>query len=187
MATRAAARIAAMGYAIPGSVVAVGILIPLASLDNSLDDFLRRTFGISSGLLLSGTLVALIFAYLVRFLAAALATVEASLAKVSRNLDHAARVLGHSPGRTLARVHAPLMRASLLTAGLMVFVDVMKELPATMIVRPFNFDTLAVRVYTLASDERLQQSSTAALAIVAVGILPVILLSRAVIRSRERS
>lgn len=185
--TRAAARIASMGYAIPGSVVAVGILIPLAGIDNWLDGLMRARFGISSGLLLSGTMVALIFAYLVRFLAAALNTVEASLGKVARSIDHAARVLGHSPVRTLIRVHAPMMRASLLTATLIVFVDVMKELPATMIVRPFNFDTLAVRVYTLASDERLQQSSTAALAIVAVGILPVILLSRAVIRSRERN
>ncbi|HYE52249.1 MAG TPA: iron ABC transporter permease [Azospirillaceae bacterium] len=181
---KAAARVAAMGYAIPGSVVAVGILIPFAAFDNALDAFLRDRFGVSSGLLLSGTVAALVFAYLVRFLAVSFNTVEASLARIRPSLDQAARILGQTPGRTLARVHAPLMKGSLMTAGLLVFVDVMKELPATMIVRPFNFDTLAIRVYTLASDERLAEASTAALAIVAVGIVPVILLSRAIARAR---
>lgn len=184
---RAAARVAAMGYAVPGSVIAVGILIPAAHLDNALDGFMRDQFGLSTGLVLSGTVAAIIYAYLVRFLAVSFNTVEASLSKIRPTLDQAARILGHTPGRTLWRVHMPIMRGSLLTAGLLVFVDVMKELPATMIVRPFNFDTLAVRVYTLASDERLAEASTPALAIVAVGILPVILLSRAIARSRPGS
>ncbi|HYC02951.1 MAG TPA: iron ABC transporter permease [Azospirillaceae bacterium] len=183
-ALKAAARVSAMGYAIPGSVVAVGILIPFAAFDNALDAFLRETLGVSTGLLLSGTIAALVFAYLVRFLAVSLNTVEASLGKIGPSLDQAARILGQTPGRTLARVHAPLMKGSLLTAGLLVFVDVMKELPATMIVRPFNFDTLAIRVYTLASDERLAEASTSALLIVAVGIVPVVLLSRAISRAR---
>jgi iron(III) transport system permease protein len=182
--TSGAARVAAMGYAIPGSVVAVGILIPLAAVDNAVDSIARDSFGVSTGLLLSGSMAGLVFAYLVRFLAAALGSVEASLGKIGRSLDHAARVLGAGPGRTLLRVHVPMMRASLLTAALIVFVDVMKELPATMIVRPFNFDTLAVRVYILAADERLVEASTAALAIVAVGIVPVILLSRTIVRTR---
>ncbi|MFM2044201.1 MAG: hypothetical protein RLY86_2777 [Pseudomonadota bacterium] len=181
---RGAARVAAMGYAVPGSVIAVGILIPAAAFDNTVDAFMRETFGISSGLLLSGTIVALVYAYLVRFLAVSFNTVEASLGKIRPSLDMAARVLGYSPGGTMVRVHVPIMKGSLLTAGLLVFVDVMKELPATMIVRPFNFDTLAVRVYTLASDERLAEASTAAIAIVAVGIIPVILLSRAIAASR---
>ena len=184
---KGAARIAAMGYAVPGSVIAVGILIPAARIDNAIDSFMRGTFGLSTGLILSGTIMAIVYAYLVRFLAVSFNTVEASLSKIRPTMDQAARVLGQTPGLTLLKVHTPIMRGSLLTAGLLVFVDVMKELPATMIVRPFNFDTLAVRVYTLASDERLSEASTPALAIIAVGILPVILLSRAIARSRPGS
>lgn len=184
---KGAARVAAMGYAVPGSVIAVGILIPAAHVDNALDGFMRGYFGLSTGLILSGTIVAIIYAYLVRFLAVSFNTVEASLSKIRPTLDQAARILGQTPGKTLLKVHTPIMRGSLLTAALLVFVDVMKELPATMIVRPFNFDTLAVRVYTLASDERLAEASTPALAIVAVGIIPVILLSRAIAKSRPGS
>ena len=177
-------RVAGMGYAVPGSVVAVGALIPLGLLDNALDGWMRATFGISTGLLLTGTIAALIFAYMVRFLAVSLQTVEASLAKVRPSMDDAARSLGVRPLRMLRQVHIPLMWSSLLTAGLVVFVDIMKELPATLIMRPFNFDTLAVQAYHLASDERLSEASTAALAIVAVGLLPLILLSRTITRSR---
>ena len=184
---RGAARVAAMGYAVPGSVIAVGILIPAARFDNAVDGFMREQFGISTGLLLSGTIAAIIYAYLVRFLAVSFNTVEASLSKIRPTMDHAARILGQTAGRTLARVHVPIMKGSLLTAGLLVFVDVMKELPATMIVRPFNFDTLAVRVYTLASDERLAEASSSALAIVLVGIIPVVMLSRAITKSRPGS
>ncbi|MBJ7414770.1 MAG: iron ABC transporter permease, partial [Niveispirillum sp.] len=181
---KGAARVAAMGYAVPGSVIAVGILIPAAHVDNALDGIMRGYFGVSTGLILSGTIVAIVYAYLVRFLAVSFNTVEASLSKIRPTMDQAARILGQTPGKTLLKVHTPIMRGSLLTAALLVFVDVMKELPATMIVRPFNFDTLAVRVYTLASDERLAEASTPALAIVAVGIIPVILLSRAIAKSR---
>jgi iron(III) transport system permease protein len=181
---RYAARIASMGYAIPGSVIAVGVLIPLAWFDNSLDAFMRAQFGVSTGLLLTGSIAALLFAYLVRFLAVAYNAVDAGLTKVTPSMDGASRTLGHGLGSTLARVHAPLLRGSLLTGALLVFVDVMKELPATLIVRPFNFETLATRVYRLAADERLAEASTAALTIVVVGVLPVILLSRAIARSR---
>ncbi len=181
---RAATRIAGMGYAIPGSVVAVGVLLPFAWLDNTVDGWMRANFGISTGLLLSGTLVALIFAYLVRFLAVSFNAVEASLGNVTPNMDRAARSLGKTPFQTVLRVHIPIVWGSLLTAGLLVFVDVMKELPATLIMRPFNFNTLAVRAFELASDERLPESSGPALAIVAVGIVPVILLSLAIARSR---
>jgi iron(III) transport system permease protein len=179
-----ATRVAATGYAVPGIVVAVGVMLPFAWLDNTIDAWMRAQFGISTGLLLSGTLFALLFAYLVRFLAISFNTVEASLVKVTPNMDSAARTLGLRPAATLLRVHAPIMWGSLLTAALLVFVDVMKELPATLIMRPFNFNTLAVRTFELASDERLADSAPAALAIVAVGILPVILLSRAIARSR---
>lgn len=178
-----AVRVASMGYAIPGTVIAVGVMIPLAMLDQTLDSWLRNNWGISSGLLFSGTLVALMFAYIVRFLAVSIGTVEAALTKIRPSMDDAARSLGYSPGQVLRRVHMPIMRVSLLTAVLMVFVDVLKELPATLILRPFDFNTLAVRAYELASDERLADASTAAVAIVLAGIVPVLLLSRSISRS----
>jgi len=183
---RIAARIASMGYAIPGSVIAVGVLLPVGWLDNAIDAWTRVTFGISTGLLLSGTIAALIFAYLVRFLAISFSTVEASLTQIKLTLDDAARSLGHGPTSTLVRVHAPMMWGGLLTAAMLVFVDVIKELPATIVIRPFNFDTLAVQTYQLAADERLAEASGLALAIVVVGIMPVILLSWRITRSQQR-
>lgn len=175
-------RVAGLGYALPGSVIAVGTLVPFGIFDNALDAWMRARFGISTGLILSGTIAALIFAYLVRFLAVALSAVEAGLARLKPSLFAAARVLGRSPSRAVWEVELPLARGALLTAAMLVFVDTMKELPATLIVRPFDFDTLAVRVYNLAADERLAESSTAALLIVAVGLMPVIALSRAMRR-----
>ncbi len=183
----AAARIAGMGYAVPGAVLAVGVLIPFAWLDNVINDGSRALFGVEPGLILSGTIVAVTFACVVRFLAISFNTVEASLGKITPHMDDAARTLGARPGQALARVHLPIMGGSLLTAALLVFVDVMKELPATLILRPFNFDTLAIRTYQLASDERLAEASGPALAIVLVGIVPVILLSVAIARSRPGS
>ena len=176
-------RMTSMGYAIPGTVVAVGVMIPLAWLDQSLDSWLRVNLGISTGLLFSGTLVALMFAYIVRFLAVSIGTVEAALTKIHPSLDDAARSLGNSPWRVLRKVHIPIMRVPLLTAVLMVFVDVLKELPTTLILRPFDFNTLAVRAYELASDERLAEASTAAVTIVLAGIVPVLLLSHSISRS----
>jgi iron(III) transport system permease protein len=181
---RAAARVAGMGYAIPGSVIAVGVLAPLGFVDSRLNDWLGDWLGIRPGLLLTGTLVALVYAYLVRFLAVSINAVDGSLARITPAMDGAARTLGQTPLGTLRRVHVPLTRGSLLAAGILVFVDVMKELPATIILRPFDFDTLAVRAYELASDERLSQASTASLMIVAVGIIPVVMLTRALARSR---
>lgn len=179
-----AVRFAGMGYAIPGTVIAVGVMIPFAWLDNSIDSWMRAHYGLSTGLLLSGTLAALLFAYLVRFLAVALQAVESGLARIRTSMDEAARSLGYRPVEVLRRVHAPLMRSSLLTGALLVFVDVLKELPATLVLRPFNFNTLAVRAYELASDERLADAATASLAIVLAGIIPVILLSRAITQAR---
>lgn len=181
-AQRAAVRIAGLGYALPGSVIAVGTLVPLGLFDNALDAWMRERFGVSTGLLLSGGIAALVFAYLVRFLAVALSAVESGLARLKPSLRDAARVLGQPPGGAVLRVELPLARTSLLTAFLLVFVDTMKELPATLIVRPFDFDTLAVRVHSLAADERLAEASTAALLIVAAGLLPVLALTRAMRR-----
>ena len=143
----------------------------------------QEVFGISLGLLLSGTLFALMFAYLVRFLAVSLQTVESGLGKIKHSMDDAARSLGYRPRQALVRIHIPIMKGSVLTALLIVFVDVMKELPATLILRPFDFNTLAVRAFELASDERLADSSTAALMIVLVGLLPVIYLSKTIAQS----
>jgi iron(III) transport system permease protein len=180
-----AVRLAGMGYAVPGTVIAVGVMIPFAWFDNTLDAWMRQSFGVSTGLILSGTLTALVFAYLVRFLAVSLQTVEAGLGKIRPSMDEAARSMGYRPGQVLSRVHIPMLRGSLLTAVLLVFVDVLKELPATLILRPFNFNTLAVRAYELASDERLADSGPAALTIVLAGLIPVILLSRSITRSRH--
>lgn len=182
LSTRVAVRIAAMGYAIPGSVIAVGILIPMGQFDNLLDSWMRSVFGISTGLLLSGTIFALVYAYLVRFLAVAFGTIESSLSKIKPSLDEAARSLGYTPRRTLLKVHTPLMWGSLLSAAMLVFVDVMKELPATLVIRPFNFDTLAVQVYQYASDERLTEAAAPALALMIVGMIPVIFLSLQLVR-----
>jgi iron(III) transport system permease protein len=176
-----------MGYAVPGSVLAVGVIVSLSTLDNSIDGYMRSTFGFSTGLIFSGTIAAVTFGYLVRFLALSFGTVEASLGKITPNMDGAARTLGHGPFSTLRRVHIPLMKTSVLTAGLLVFVDVMKELPMTVILRPFNFQTLATFVHQWASDEQLGQASLAALAIVVSGIVPVILLSLAIAKARPGS
>ncbi|MGY8956515.1 MAG: ABC transporter permease [Alphaproteobacteria bacterium] len=178
-------RVALLGYAVPGAVLAIGVLIPFARLDNAVDSVARDWFGISTGLVLSGTIFALIFAYVVRFLAVGFGAVEASLGKIQPTMDMAARSLGAGPGRTLWRIHIPLVRGSLIAAGTIVFVDSMKELPATLILRPFNFDTLATHVYQFASDELLEQSALSALTIVLAGILPVILLSRSIRQTRR--
>ncbi len=180
-------RVVATGYALPGTVVAIGVIIPFAWLDNSLNKLFHALFGIESGLLLSGGVLVLLFAYLVRFLTISIQSVEAGLSQIKMSMDDAARSLAHSPKAILLRVHLPLMKGTVLTALLIVFVDVMKELPATLILRPFDFNTLAVRAYELASDERLADSSTAALMIVAVGVLPAMLLSRSIATARAGS
>ncbi|TDJ31117.1 MAG: iron ABC transporter permease [Gammaproteobacteria bacterium] len=180
-------RIVATGYAIPGTVIAIGVIIPFGWFDNWFDLLMLDYFNVSTGLLLSGTLFTLIFAYLVRFLAVSIQSVESGLDKIKPSMDEAARSLGYRPMEVLFKVYLPLMKGSVLTAILIVFVDVMKELPATLILRPFNFNTLAVRAFELASDERLADSSSAALMIVVVGLLPVILLSKSISSSRVGS
>lgn len=180
--TRAAFQTARLGYAVPGGVIAVGLMVPLAAFDNRLDAFMRESFGVSTGLLLTGSIALLLVAYLIRFLAAAISAYEGGSSAVNPNLDSAARVLGASPARTALRIHAPLLAPSLTTAALIVFVDVMKELPATLILRPFNFDTLAVQAFRLASDERLSGAAVPSLVIAAIGLVPTILLCRKISR-----
>lgn len=182
--TQLPVRVASMGYAVPGVIIAVGVIIPFGIFDNALDTFFMEYLEISTGLLLSGTLAILIFAYLVRFLSISIQTLEAGLTKIKPNMDNAAQTLGAKPLEILTKIHLPLMRSSLLTAGLLVFVDVLKELPATLVLRPFNFNTLAVRAYELASNEQLADAASAAIAIIIAGLIPVILLSRSINHSR---
>jgi iron(III) transport system permease protein len=184
MFMRSAFRVLGLGYAIPGTVIAVGVLIPFAWFDNTIDAWMRENFSISTGLMFSGTLIALVFAYIVRFLPVAMNTVDAGLGKIKPSMDDVGRSMGLGPFAILRRIHAPIMRGSLLTAALLVFVDVLKELPATLILRPFNFNTLAIRTYELANQERLAEAASSALMIVLAGIIPVIILSYTISRSR---
>lgn len=177
---RASIQLSGLGYAVPGTIIAVGVIVPLAWIDHRLIDWTRQLMGIEIGLLFSGTLLALLFAYTVRFLAVSLGAVQSGLDKIKPNFDDAARSLGEGSLDVLKRVHVPLMRSSVLTALLIVFVDVLKELPATLMLRPFNYNTLAVRAYELASDERLVDAAPASLMIILVGIVPVVFLSRSI-------
>ena len=183
-AMRGLAEFAAVGYAVPGAVLAVGIMVPLGYFDNTIDAASRALFGVPLGLLISGSAVALVIGYVVRFLALGYRTVDSGLCRITPSIEGAARTLGAGPARALVRVHLPIIRPSLITAALLVFVDTMKELPLTLILRPFNFDTLATFVYQYASDELLEECALGALTIVAAGVIPVILMSRTITRSR---
>ena len=178
-------RLVSLGYAVPGAVLAVGILYPFGYFDNFLDALMVERFGISTGLLFSGSMFILIYAYVARFLALSYGTVEAGLTRVRPNLDGAARTLGRSPSGVLRDVHIPILRGSLGTAAILVFVDTMKELPATLILRPFNFNTLATHVYQYAKDEQIEIAALGSLTIVLVGLIPTILLSYTISQSRS--
>jgi iron(III) transport system permease protein len=182
---RQVSRITVLGYSMPGAVVAVGVLVPLAWIDHRVDGVMQATIGIPTGLLLSGTLIALVFAYAVRFMAVAFLPVESGFTRICGHVDDAARSLGASPSCALRKISLPLLRGTLLGAVILVFVDVLKELPLTLILRPFNFDTLATRAYQLATDELIAISANYALVIILAGVIPVILLNRVVARSSE--
>ena len=180
-----AVRVASIGYAIPGAALAIGILISIGAIDSVFTKTVKLTFGFSANVLIGGGLAALLFGYTTRFLAIALGSAEAGLSKVTYNMDMAARTLGSGPRSTLFSVHTPLIRSSIISGSVLVFVDIMKELPATLILRPFNFETLATFVYQYASDELLNECAPAALTIVLAGLLPVLLLNRAVENKNE--
>ena len=184
--TRRAVRLAGLGYALPGTVLALGLLIPLAALDNRIDALARSWLGISTGLVLSGTIATIVLAYAVRFLAVAHGTIEAGLERISPNLDAAARTLGETALSALRRVHVPLLMPALATSALLVFVDGMKELPATLLLRPFNFETLSTHVYALIALEQVEAASVGSVAIVLVGLVPVLLLHKAVANGGSR-
>ncbi len=180
-------RVALLGYATPGVVIGVGILITIGAFDAAVDATARALFGVSTGLVLAGTIAAVLYGCAVRFFAVAFSPLDAGLARIKPSLEDVARTLGIGPGGILARIHLPLIRGSVLSALLLVFVEVLKELPATMILRPFNFDTLAVEAFQLATTERLDAAAVPALVIVAVGLIPVLVLCRTIRRSRPGS
>ena len=167
-----------LGYAAPGAVLAVGILIPLAALDHRLADLIQGVTGHDPGLLLTGSAAAVVLAYVVRFFAIGQGAVDSAFGRVSPSLSMAARSLGRDAGGTLRDVYLPMMRGSVGAALLLVFVDCSKELPATLLLRPFNYETLATRVHEKASIEQLAEAAPAALLVMAVGLLAVALLAR---------
>jgi iron(III) transport system permease protein len=171
-------RLATIGYALPGTVLAVGLLIPIGTIDNWINTIMNNWFGVSVGLVLLGSGAALVFAYVLRFLPIAVGNAEAGLAKISPSLDMAARSLGAGPAETAVRIHLPILRPALAAGALIVFVDCMKELPATLLLRPFDLETLATQLYTEASKGTYEVGAVLALAIVLVGLVPVILLAR---------
>ncbi|VAV99710.1 Ferric iron ABC transporter, permease protein [hydrothermal vent metagenome] len=179
-------RVCSIGYAVPGTVLAIGILIFLSYVEGAIGKLSSGLFGITTGLLVSGTAGALVFAYVVRFMAISHGALDSGFAKLSPNLDAVARSLGRTKGMVLREVHLPLLRPAIGTAALLVFVDSMKELPATLLLRPFNYDTLATNVYTLASLDLFEESAPAALAIVLIGLIPVIILSKLVSTGRPK-
>jgi iron(III) transport system permease protein len=172
-------RLATVGYAIPGTVLAVGILVPLVMLNNTLQEGLRVLFGAAAPtLLLQSSLLAVLLAYLARFLAVGFNPIESGLQRVTHNLDEAAIGMGVAGLALLRRVHVPLLRTSLASAATLVFVDVMKEMPITLITRPFGWDTLAVRIFNMTSIGEWERAALPAIAIVAVGLIPVAMLTR---------
>ncbi|WP_336098721.1 ABC transporter permease [Roseovarius sp. CH_XMU1461] len=176
---------AGLGYAVPGGVIAVGLMVPFAALDNAIDAAMEGWFGVSTGLLITGSVWLMVLAYMARFMAAALNAYDSGMATVPAHFDAIGRSLGQSGPRLLWRVHLPVARSSVLTALLIVFVDVMKELPATLILHPFNFQTLAVQAHRLASDERLNEAAVPSLALMAFGLIPVLILCRSIGREER--
>lgn len=175
-----AVQLTSLGYALPGTIVAIGVVISFAWIDHNAVAAFDSIAGTRFGLLFSGTLIALVFAYTTRFLAVSLGAVQSGLQTIKPSLDASARLLGRTPLQVLREIHVPMLKGSVLTAFLIVFVDVLKELPATLMLRPFNFNTLAVRAYELASDERLIDAAPASVLIVLVGLIPVFFLNRSI-------
>lgn len=176
--TRIAARIATMGYALPGPVLAVGIVIPIAWLDHHMIHAMQTVFHREPGLILQGTLLTMLLAYLVRFLAVGFNPIDGNMQRITRSVDEASRLFGVSGVTMLRRVHVPILRGGLLTAATLAFVDVMKEMPITLMTRPFGRDTLAVRIFEMTSEGEWERAALPAVALVLAGLIPVILLTR---------
>ncbi|NRA41514.1 MAG: iron ABC transporter permease, partial [Pseudomonadales bacterium] len=179
--------LAGLGYALPGTIIAIGVMIPFTMLDKGLNAISESLFSVSPGLIFSGSLFILVFAYLIRFLPIALGSLQTAMQTIDPALDDAAQNLGETKPRIIAKVHLPLIKSSLFAAALLVFVDTLKELPATLALRPFNFNTLAVRSFELANDERLAAAAPAVIMIVLAGLLPVILLNASIHQSEKNN
>ncbi|NOT72943.1 MAG: iron ABC transporter permease [Hyphomicrobium sp.] len=186
-ATLFAVRASALGYALPGTVLAIGLLAPLAAFDNAVDAWMRAQLGVSTGLVLSGSLFAVTLALVIRFLAVALGSIESGLERISPNIDAAAKTLGTGSASALRRIHLPMLKPAIGAAALLVFVDAMKELPATLLLRPFNFETLATHIYGLTAAEQFEEAATGAVAIVVIGLIPVLMLHNAIAGGRTGS
>ena len=171
-------RVATSGYAIPGSVVAVGILIPLSWLDHGLNNIFSGLFGIALGLILTGSLVGIMFAYVVRFLTMGFNSINSSLERITPSMDMAGRILGENRFGVLRRVHLSLLKPGLITGFILVFIEVMKEMPATLLMRPFGFETLATRIWQLTSESLAEEAALPSIIIVIMGLIPVMLLIR---------
>jgi iron(III) transport system permease protein len=179
-------RLASLGYALPGAVLGLGLLVPFGQFDQAFNAFTNTVFGWKPGLILSGGLFAVVFAYVVRFLIIALSNLGDGMDKIPTTLDYVSRTLGRSPFRAFLEIQLPLLKPAMIAGGLLVMVDAMKELPATLILRPFDFDTLATRVFSLASLGQYESAAIPALAIVVAGLLPVIVLSKSFKSAEDR-
>ena len=182
---RLSVTISRLGYALPGVVIALGVIVPLITLDGLIKNALGQYFNITVGLIFSGTMIAIIYAYVIRFLTISYGTIESGFATLNPDIAAASRVLGQSKYSTLIKIQLPIMKPALIMSALLVFVDSMKELPATLILRPFNFDTLATYVYTYASLSQIEEAALPALTIVATGLLPIILINRELVKNEN--
>lgn len=178
VSTRLAVRLATIGYALPGAVLAVGIFIPMAWMDNLLSEGIQVLFGIETGLLIQGTLAVMLVAYMTRFLAVSYFPLDSALQRVTHSIDEAAAGFGITGWSMLRTVHLPMLKGGLFTAAVLVFVDVMKEMPITLMTRPFDWDTLAVRIFSLTSEGEWEQAALPALTLILAGLIPIILLVR---------
>ena len=182
---RLSVTISRLGYALPGVVIALGVIVPLITLDGLIKNALGQYFNITVGLIFSGTMIAIIYAYVIRFLTISYGTIESGFATLNPDIAAASRVLGQSKYSTLIKIQLPIIKPALIMSALLVFVDSMKELPATLILRPFNFDTLATYVYTYASLSQIEEAALPALTIVATGLLPIILINRELVKNEN--
>jgi iron(III) transport system permease protein len=176
--THVLTRVATLGYALPGPVLAVGTYIPIAWMDNQMAEWARRVFGVDAGHLLQGTLLTMLVAYTVRFLAVSFNPIDGNMQRITRSVDDAARSLGVAGLKMLQRVHIPILRGGLMTGMLLVFVDVMKEMPITLMTRPFGWDTLAIQIFEMTSEGQWERAALPAVALVVAGLAPIALLTR---------
>ncbi|WP_034057630.1 ABC transporter permease [Lacinutrix jangbogonensis] len=183
---RKSSRIAILGYAIPGAIIAIGVMIPTLQFDKWMISFFKNNFEIAIGLIINGTIIVLIYAYIIRFLAVAFNPIEAAQSKIGKTLIESSNLLGRTNLITFVKIDFPLLKTALLSAFILVFVDVMKELPLTLILKPYNINTLAVKAYEYASDELIMEAALPSLCIILTGVLPIILLNKLILNGNKK-